>query len=146
MPSSLRPALSLEDLADSVDHRDGRSVAFFEDAQQHGAPAVVADDVLLHRPAVVHLHDVLEQHCLSVGVFDWNVVEVGDAHGHRIGAHRVLGVADLHETRGQSQRLSEPKHRLLQRRRAEARIVGVRQPRNRPPTIAKFQKSKSAPL
>ena len=96
----------LEDLADSVDDRNGRGVAVLEDAQQDGAPAVVADDVLLHRPAVVHLADILEEHRLPVGVFDRNVVEVGDAHGHRIGAHRVLRVADLGETRRQSQVLS----------------------------------------
>ena len=93
----------LEDLADSVDDRDGRGIAVLEDAQQHGAPAVVADDVLLHRPAVVHLADILEEHRLPVGVFDRNVIEVGDGHGHRIGAHRVLRVADLGETRRQGQ-------------------------------------------
>src|SRR6476619_2950437 len=43
---------------------------------------------------------------LPVDVFDWNIVEVSDAHWHRIGPHRVLRVADLGETGWQSQILS----------------------------------------
>src|SRR5690242_540652 len=54
------------------------------------AAALVADDVLLHRPAIVHLADILQEHRLPVNVFDRNVIEVGDAQRHRIGAHRVL--------------------------------------------------------
>ena len=64
------------------------------------------DDVLLHRPAVVDLADILQEHRLPVHVFDWNIVEIRDAHRHRIGAHRVLGIADLGETGRQSQILS----------------------------------------
>ena len=60
------------------------------------------DYVLLHRPAVVHLADILQEHRLPVHVFDWNVVEIIDAHRHRIGAHRVLGIADFGETGRQS--------------------------------------------
>jgi hypothetical protein len=98
-----RRAGGLQDLADAFDDCDGRGIAVLEDAQQDGASAIVAHDVLLHRPAVVHLADVLEEHGLAIEVFDRNVVEIGDAHGHRIGAHRVLCIAELGETRGQSQ-------------------------------------------
>jgi hypothetical protein len=35
------------------------------------------DDVLLHCPTVVHLADILEEHRLSVDVFDWNVAVMG---------------------------------------------------------------------
>jgi len=49
----------------------------------------------LHGPAVMHLADIPEQHRLPIDVFDWNIVEVSDAHWHRIGPHRVLRVADL---------------------------------------------------
>ncbi len=102
-PGRRRRAGDLQDLADPVDDRDGRGIAVLDDAQQHGAPAVVADDVLLHRPAVVHLADVLQEYRLPVDVFDRNVVEVGDGRRHRIGAHRVLRIADLGETRRQGQ-------------------------------------------
>ncbi len=61
------------------------------------------DDVLLHRPAVMHLADILQEYSRSVGVSDRNIVEVVDGGGHRIGAHRVLSVPDLGETRRQGQ-------------------------------------------
>ena len=67
------------------------------------APAVFPHDVLLHRPAVVRLADIPHEHGLPVDVFDRNIVELGDGRRHRIGAHRVLRVADLGETRRQSQ-------------------------------------------
>ncbi len=54
----------------------------------------------------MHLADVLEEHRLPVDVFDGNVVEIRDAHGHRIGAYRVLRIAELRETRRQGQVLS----------------------------------------
>jgi hypothetical protein len=101
-----RRARGIKDLADPVDDRHRRGVAVFEHAQQHGTPAVVADDVLLHGPAVMHLADVLEEHRLPIDIFDRNVVEISDAHGHRVGAHRVLRVADLGEARRQRQVLS----------------------------------------
>ena len=98
-----RLAGALEDLADPVDHRDGRSVAVLDDTQQDRAATVVADDVLLHCPAVVHLANILDEDRLPVDVFDWNVIEVLDGPGHRIGAHRILGVADLREAGRQGQ-------------------------------------------
>ena len=107
-----------QDFADSVDDRDGRGIAVLDDAQQDGAPAVLADDVLLHRPAVVHLADILDEDRLPVDVLDRNVVEVLDGRGHRIGAHRVLRVADLGETRRQGQVLGIDRVHDVRRRQA----------------------------
>ena len=73
--------------------------------------------------------------------FDENVVHEAAASVHRnldAGRHKLAGES-LGGERGaligiENPRLSEPKQRLLKRRRAEARIVGVRQPpcQNRP--------------
>ncbi len=90
-------ARDLQHLADPIDDRKRRRVAVLDDAQQDGALAVFMDDVLLHRPSVVHLADILQKHCGSARVSDRNVVEVVDRHGHRVGAHGVLGVPDLGE-------------------------------------------------
>ena len=56
-----RGAQRRQGLAHAVDDRERRGVAVLDDAQQHGAPAVLAHDVLLHRPAVVHLADILQE-------------------------------------------------------------------------------------
>jgi hypothetical protein len=51
----------------------------------------------------MHLPDIPNEDRLPVDVFDRDVVEIGDCRGHRIGAHRVLRVADLGEPGGQRQ-------------------------------------------
>src|ERR1700722_243510 len=56
--------------------------------------------------AVVDLADVPQEYRLPVNVFDRNIVEVRGAYGHRVGAHRVLRIANLGETRRQGEILS----------------------------------------
>ena len=118
-PGRRRLTRDLQDLADAVHDRDRRGIAVLDDAQQDRATPVLANDVLLNRPAVVHLPDILEKHCLPIDIFDRNVVEVGDGRRHRIGAHRVLRVADLGETRRQCQALGVD--RVHHVRRSQAR-------------------------
>ena len=101
-----RLARDHQGLLDRIDHCQRRRVAVLDDAEQHGAPAVGAHDILLHGVAVVHLADVLHEHGLPVDVFHRDVVEVGDFGRHRVGAHGELRVADLGQARGQRQVLS----------------------------------------
>ena len=107
---------NLKDLANAIDDGERRGAAILDDAHQHGAPAIFAHDVLLHQPAVVHLADVLHIHSLPVDILDRNIVEVGDGRRHRIGAHRVLRVADLGEARRQSQVLRVDRVHDIRRR------------------------------
>ena len=88
-----------QNLANPVDNGKRRGAAILDDAQEHRASAIFTHDVLLHCPAVVRLADVPYENGLAVGVCDWNIIEIGDGRRHRIGAHRVLRVADLGETR-----------------------------------------------
>src|SRR6202007_2847979 len=117
-PGRRRLTRDLQDLADAVHDRDRRGIAVLDDAHQDRATPVRANDVLLNRPAVVHLPDIPQKHCLPIDIFDRNVVEVDDGRRHRIGAHRVLRVADLGETRRQCQALGVDRVHHVQRSQA----------------------------
>jgi len=53
---------------------------------------------MLQQPQpVVHLPDILGNTVGPLVVLDRNVIEIGDANGHRIGPQRVLSIADLGE-------------------------------------------------
>ena len=88
---------------DAVDDVERRGVAVLDHAEQHGAQAVLAHDVLLHRQAVAHLADVFHEHRGAVLKFDRNVVELVDGGWHGVGADGVLRVADLCRARRQRQ-------------------------------------------
>ncbi len=94
-PRRRRRTRDTQDIPDPVHDREGRSIPVLDDAQQDGAPAVFADDVLLHRPAIVHLADILQKNRCLIRKLDGDIVEVIDGLGHRIGENRVLSVADL---------------------------------------------------
>ncbi len=65
-------------LADAVDHVERRGPFALEDGHQHGAAAVAADDVGLHRVAHADVGHVLDVDRHAVDRLDRHVVEGGD--------------------------------------------------------------------
>src|ERR1700722_3128288 len=91
---------------DRVDDAQGRSVTVLDYAEQNRSPAVLPHDVLLHQPAVVNLADVLHEYGGPVHDLDWNIVEIVNGRGHRVGLNRILLVSDLCGAGGKRQILS----------------------------------------
>src|SRR5262249_20104336 len=90
-------------LVDAIDNFERRGITVLDDAQEYGAPAVLAHHVLLHQPAVVDLANVLQKDGGPIRDLDRNVVEIIDAARRGIGANGVLGIADLSGTGRQGQ-------------------------------------------
>jgi hypothetical protein len=86
-----------------IDDGERGGIAVLDDGEQHRAVAVGAHHVLLHRVAVMHLADVLDEHGGTARILDRDVVEIVDGGRNRVGAHGELGVADLGEARRQRQ-------------------------------------------
>ena len=125
-----RGASNLQHGAHPVDDIEGRSVAVLDDAEQNGALAILADDVLLHRRAVANLADVLDEDRRAVGELDGNIVELVDRARRGVGAHGVLRVGDLHLARRQRQVLRIDRVHHVER--ASARVRATCSGRYRP--------------
>ncbi len=89
------------------------TVSVLDDADQDRAPAVFANDVLLHVPAIADVSDILEEDGRPAACgrgwfreFDRNVVEIINRHRQRIGPDIVHFVANLRRAGRQSQGLS----------------------------------------
>ncbi len=111
-----RRARGLQRRADRIDDRERRGISVLDDAEQHRAPPVLAHDVLLHQPAVVHLAHVLHEDGGAVHHLDRDVVEVVDAGRCGVGAHRILRIADLRGARRQGQVLGIDRVHHVERR------------------------------
>ncbi len=86
-----------------LDDRERRRAALLDDGEQHRAPAVLADDVRLHREAIAHVAHVAHVDDGAVDVLHGQVVE----RCHRVGAavetHAVFLRPELHGAGGQRQ-------------------------------------------
>src|SRR5437868_6468276 len=69
---------NIEGLTHAIDDVERRRIAVLDHAQEDGAAPVRANDVLLHRPAIMHLTDVFDENGGSIYDLERNVVQVGD--------------------------------------------------------------------
>ena len=114
----------LQGVLDGVDDLQRRGVAVLDDAEQDRALAVLAHDILLHQPAVMHLADVLHEHRGAVHHLDRDVVQRVDRGGRGVGVHDILAVADLGGARGHGEVLGVDGVHDVERRQAFGHQLG----------------------
>ena len=81
-------------VAGPLDDSKGRGIRLLEDGEIGGAPAVDADEVLLHRVSIAHPGDVAEHDRRAIHRLDGEIVERLDGVGTGVELHVVERVAD----------------------------------------------------
>ena len=90
-----RCAHSRKERLDLIDDVKRRRAAVFQNREQRGWAAVLANDVGLHGEAVAHVSDVADVNHRAVYLFDRNVIERGDGVGTAVDVDDEFGRADL---------------------------------------------------
>ena len=92
-----------QELFQLLDDGERRGAALLDDGEQRRAPAVLADDVRLHREAVAHVPHVAHVHHGAVDVLHRQVIEGGHRVRAAVEADAVLARPELHAAGGQRQ-------------------------------------------